>query len=191
MEELPGEAQVLGKVSPAVERVADDLVVDVAHVHADLVGAPRVEVALEQRVALVAAARLEALEHAEGRDGLAGTGVVGDRHADAVARRAGDAGVDGAGVGRDVAPHERDVATVERAQADEVLQGLLGLVVLGREHEARGVHVEAVHDARAVVALERPQVRESAVGDEGVGERVVDAPEDWGGTQGQPAWKAR
>ena len=38
-----------------------------------------------------------------------------------------------------------------------VLQRLLGLGVLGGNHEARGVHVKAVHDARPVVSLKASQ----------------------------------
>ena len=48
----------------------------------------------------------------------------------------------------------------------------LGLVVLGREHEPRGVHVETVHDAGAVLALQRTEVVDAAVGDQRVGQGV-------------------
>jgi hypothetical protein len=65
--------------------------------------------------------------------------------------------VDRARLGSHIAVHEHHVATVEHAQADEVLERLLGLVVLGGNHEARGVHVEAVHDAGTVLSLERPR----------------------------------
>ena len=123
--------------------------------HADLMGAAGVEVALHEGVALVPAPGLEALEHAKRRDGLPCEGVVRHRHLHAVARRAGDARVDRALVMCDVAVHERDVATIERAQANEILQRSLGSVVFRRKHETRRVAVEPMHDTRPVLSLKR------------------------------------
>ncbi len=130
--------------------------------------------ALKETVALVAAARLEALEHAVGGDGLAGAGGVGDGHAQAVSGGARDAGDNRVLVAGHVTVDERDVAAVEHAHADQVLQGLLRRVVLGGDHESRGVHVEAMHDAGALLPLQHPQVVVAAVGHKRIGEGVVD-----------------
>jgi len=64
-------AQVLADVPATVELVAHDLMRDVAHVHANLMRATRVEMALKKRVALVARTGLKALERREGGYGLA------------------------------------------------------------------------------------------------------------------------
>ena len=173
VEELACEPEVLAEVAATVERVAHERVPHVAHVDADLMGASRVEVTLDEGVAVVARARLEALQNTEGRDGLACAGRVRDRHPHAVTRGAGDARLDGPLVVRDRPVHERDVAAVEHAQADEVLQGLLRGVVLGGDHEARGLHVQTVHDSGALLPLKHAEVSVAAVRDERVGERVV------------------
>ena len=83
---------------------------------------------------------------------------------------------DGPLVRGDVALDERDVAPVECPQTNEVLEGALGPIVLGGDHEARGVHVKTVHDARTVIALKVAQMPVAAVGHEGVRERVVCVP---------------
>ena len=85
--------------------------------------------------------------------GSSETAIFTRSRVERVARRAGDARVDGAFVVRDIAVRKRDVAAVERTQADEILECALGVVVFRREHEARGIAVEPVHDARAVFSL--------------------------------------
>ena len=176
VQELPGEVEVSPHVAASVERVSHHMVSDVTHVDADLVRATGVEVALEQAVAVVAHARLKALERPEAGDGLPGRRIVAYGHAQAVACGAGNARGDGPLVGDNVALDERDVASVERPQADEVLKGALGPIILGGDHETRGVHVEAVHDARTVVTLKVAQMPVAAVGHEGVRERVTRVP---------------
>ena len=176
VQELPVEVEVHPLVALAVQGVAHQGMVDVAHVHADLMRAPGVEVAFDQGVALIAAGGLKALEHLEGGDGLAGERVVRHRHLHAVARRAGDAGVDGPLVHDDLAVHERDVAAVEGAGPDEVLQLALRVIVLCGEHEARRIAVQPMHDPRTVLPLHGPQMLDAAVVDERVGERAVLVP---------------
>ena len=77
--------------------------------------------AFNERVALVAACRREALEHTEGGDRLPCERIVGNRHLLAVPRTPRDARRDGARIECDTAVHERDVATVEGACANKVL----------------------------------------------------------------------
>ena len=63
MEELPIQVEVHALVSLAVQRVAHERMVDVAHVDAYLVRAPGVEMALHQGVPLVAALGLEPVSY--------------------------------------------------------------------------------------------------------------------------------
>ena len=72
-----------------------------------------------------------------------------------------------------MAVHQGAVAPVDRAHAYVVLQAGGGEVGLGGQHEARGVAVQAVHDARAVLALHLGQVTGAAVGHQGVCQGVV------------------
>ena len=177
MEELPLEAEACGRVLRSVRdvhEIAHERVARVLHVDADLVRAPREQLAVHERVAVVARAVLEALEHAERGDGFARRGGVAHGHARAVVRAARDGGVDHARVVRDDAVHEREVAPVHRAVADVGHEGVAGRVVLRGQHEARRVAVEAVHDAEAVVlALHVAQVVGSAAVHERVHERAV------------------
>ena len=137
---------------------------------------PGVKVTLNERVALIRAPCIESFEDAKGRDGLPRKGIIGHGHLDAVACRARDPGVDGAFIHGDVSMHERDVAPIERARADEVLQLALRIVILGGKHEARGVTVQAVDDARTVLTLDGTEVVEAAMVGQGVGERSVHVP---------------
>ena len=70
MEELPVELQLRLRAVAAIQRVADDAVVDVLHVHANLMRAASEQLAFHERVAVVAVSGFEALEHAEARQGL-------------------------------------------------------------------------------------------------------------------------
>ena len=67
-----------------------------------------------------------------------------------------------------MAVDERNVAAVERARADEILERALGVVVFCREHKARGVTIQAMHDAGAVLALHGAQMVNATVIDQGV-----------------------
>src|SRR5690349_22846044 len=93
--------------APAIDRIALDRMLDRGEVHADLVRAPGLELALEQRVAG------ESLLHAvvRGRGLAAGD----DRHARALGRMPTDGLVDGA-VGGDLAACEREVGALHGAR---------------------------------------------------------------------------
>ena len=144
-----------------------------AHVHANLMRASGKQMTLDERIAVVEARGIKALEHLESRDGLTRKGVIGNRHLHAVARRSGDTGVDSALVHGDVPVNERDIATVECARADEILKRALGVVVFCREHKARGIAIQAMHDAGAVLTLHGTQMVNAAVVDQSVRKRAA------------------
>ena len=129
--------------------------------------------ALDKRVAVVETRGIKALEHLEGRNGLTGKGVVRNRHLDAVARGTGNTGIDGALVHGDVPVDKRDIATIERARADKILKRALGVVVFCREHKARGIAIQAMHDAGSVLTLHGAQMVDTAVIDQGIRERTA------------------
>lgn len=144
-----------------------------AHMHANLMCAARKQVALDERVAVVETRGIKALKNLEGRDGLARKGIIGYRHLHAVARRSGNTGVDGALVHGDVPVNERNVAAVERARANEILERALGVVILGRKHETRGIAVQTMHDTGAVLTLHGAQMVDAAVIDQRIRERTA------------------
>ena len=63
---------------------------------------------------------------------------------------------------------KRDIAAVERTRANEILKRALGVVVFCREHKARGIAIQAMHDAGAVLTLHGTQMIDAAVVDQGV-----------------------
>ena len=73
---------------------------------------------------------------------------------------------------RDVAMAQSDIAAVERTQANKVLQGALGIIVLGGKHETGRVAVEPMHYAGTVLALQGAQMLDAAVVDQSVCERA-------------------
>ena len=177
VQELAVEAEVgrrRARRARRVRRVAHKRVLRVLQMHAYLMGAPCEQLAVDDRVAVVAPPVLEALEHPKRRDGLASRRRVADGHARALLLGARDGSVDHTGVVGDHAVHERQVTSVDRAIADVRHEGIARLVVLRRQHEAARVAVEAVHDAQTVVlALHVAQVLGAAVVDEGVHQRAV------------------
>ena len=112
-----------------------------AHMHANLMCAARKQVALDERIAVVKTRGIEALEDLKGRNGLARERIVRNRHFDTVTRRTGNAGVNGALIHSDMSVNERDIATIERARANEILERALRVVVFCRKHEARGIAI--------------------------------------------------
>lgn len=66
-----------------------------------------------------------------------------------------------------------DITTVERTRADKILKRALGVVVFCREHKARGIAIQAMHDAGAVLALHGAQMVDTAVIDQGIRERTA------------------
>ena len=63
---------------------------------------------------------------------------------------------------------KRDIAAVERARADEILKRALGVVIFCREHKARGIAIQAMHDAGAVLTLHSTKMIDAAVVDQSV-----------------------
>ena len=80
---------------------------------------------------------------------------------------AADGGFDGARLGFRLPPDQRLIDAREVMGGKELGQGLMGPVVLGYDHDARGVLVEAVDDARpADTADARETV--AAMGQQGI-----------------------
>ena len=173
MQELAIEVEIHAFVALAIQRITHKRMVNMTHMDANLMCAAGVQVALYKRVALIAARRLKALENPKRCDRLPRKRVVRDGHLHTVTSRTGDTRVDGPLVHNNLAVHQRDVATIERASADEVLQRPLRVVVFGGEHEARGVAVEPMYDARAILALNGAEMVEAAVVRQGVCQRAI------------------
>ncbi len=127
----------------AVERIADDRMADRLQVHADLVGATGLQAHAQQR------RRRQRLRDLEVRDRLA-RGVGVGRVARAVPAVAADRCVDGAGAGRRAALDERQVLALDAPLAQLLLHRAQNRLALGRQQQAAGVAVQAVHDAAAV-----------------------------------------
>lgn len=87
MKELPGQPLIGACIALAVEWITHTGVVDMAHMHANLMCAARKQVALDERITVVKTRGIEALEDLKGRDGLARERIVRNRHLHAIARR--------------------------------------------------------------------------------------------------------
>ncbi len=136
---LAGEPQALGEGRVgAVAEVADARVLEGGHVYPDLMGATGLEVDLQQAGEAV---RLEGLVVSD-----AGPAAVEHRELVVGARVARDRGVDGALERVGVALDHRVVDLVDRAVAEGVLEPGVGVLRLGDHHDARGAHVEPLHD---------------------------------------------
>ena len=128
--------------------------VQMRHVHANLVRATGFELHLHQRVHAVF------LQHAVVADGLAP--AAADRHACAVAAVAPDGGFYRAAGDQD-AIDQRDIFALDGARGelrDEVLARALGL---GHHQQPRGILVEAVHDAGARQRRQRRRVVQQGI----------------------------
>lgn len=70
--------------------------------------------------------------------------------------------------------NERNVAAVERARTNKILERALGVVVLGSKHETPGgIAIQTMHDTGAVLALHGAQMVDTAVIDQGIRERTA------------------
>src|SRR5215217_3045825 len=118
VEELALEPEILGR---AVGRVARDRQLDRLQVNADLVRAAGLERELEER------ARAEQLEHLEVRDRVAGRRGV-ERVTRLVQPVAADRRLDPARPRTRRPLHEREVAALDPATADQLLEALVRLV---------------------------------------------------------------
>ena len=86
--------------------------------------------------------------------------VVGDRHLDAVVRVVADPALDVVAVAVEHAGGDRDVLLEDLARLELHAQVAVRRFLLGDEDDAAGVAVEAVDDARPVVAAELAQLAE-------------------------------
>lgn len=93
---MPGQTLIGTRIALTVERIAHAGVVDMAHVHANLMRATGKQVTLNECVAVIKARGIKALKDLKGRDGLARKRIIGNRHLDTVTCRTGNAGVNGA-----------------------------------------------------------------------------------------------
>ena len=137
------EVEAVGRC--AVERVAHDGAAEalgMGGVDAELVRAPR------QRTEADECAALAALQHFVA--GLRRLGV-GRAHllAGAVVGAGAQGQVDEAAVRRDGALEQGDVLLLHGARLEEGLQAAVHVGGLGDEHQAGGIHVQAVHHERA------------------------------------------
>ncbi|MCX5661689.1 MAG: hypothetical protein NTW19_18580 [Planctomycetota bacterium] len=137
---------VLAHGLAAVEDVAYDRMAQVGHVDADLVGAPGLELELDQGVAAVL------LAHAEERQGVPARGVVADAAGLADGGVLADGLVDRAAGEVEVAVDDGEVGLERRAVLELAGDAPVGLLALGDDDDAGGVLVEPVDDAGAELA---------------------------------------
>ena len=145
-----------------VGEVADARVLQRRHVDADLVGAPGLEVDLEQRGEPM---RLERLVV-----GHRLTPVRADRELVVVLRVAPDRCVDRPLERVGVALDQRVVGLVDRTLPERVLEDGVGVLGLGDHHHARGADVEALDDALALLGPRGgdPEAGRDEVADDGL-----------------------
>lgn len=125
-----------------IDLVANDRVVYVGHVDADLVGPAGLYLDIEQGEFCETLADLP--------DRYRAAAVGGDLHPQAVVLVAADRGLDRAGVFFRGPVNERDIRFVNRSLAKLLRQGLMDLIGFGDDDQARGVFVEAMDDAYPV-----------------------------------------
>ena len=141
---------------------------------ANLVCAPREQLAIDQRVAIVVLARFEALEHAERGDGVAGGRHIAHGHARSLVGASRDGRVDHTRVRCNHAVNKREVVAIDRAIANILHKSIASRIGLRCEHKPRRVTIEPVHNTEAVVlALHVAKVVGPAVVDESVHERPI------------------
>lgn len=157
----------------AIDLVADNGMVDVGEVYADLMGASGFDSHAQER------GRAEGLHYFIAGEGFfparVAFGVAEGEggHFFAVAIAASDPRVDGAGCGARGAPGEGDIFLLRRAIFELVREGVECAVILGDDHDAARVAVESVDDAGPLLAADSGEV--GAVVEEGVdeGSRLV------------------
>ncbi len=105
--------------------------------------------------------------------GQGGLAVAGDHgHALAVALVAADGALDVARQRIRQAPDKRQVGAVQVARGESGGQRVVGQLRLGDHHDAGGVLVQPVHDARAALAADAGE-RVAAMGEQGVDQGAV------------------
>ena len=86
MQKLPRKIAIGTVIALTIERIAHTGMVDIAHVHTNLMRAAGIKVTLQKRVAVVTAGGVKALKHPERSDSLARHGVVRYGHLHTIAR---------------------------------------------------------------------------------------------------------
>ena len=132
---------------------------DGREVHADLVRAARLELEVQQARARQ---RLGQLEVRHGR----ALGAAADGHAADVVAVAPDRRVDRAPARGRAAAHERDVLALDPARAHLLAERRVGLVAARQHEQARGVAVEPVDHARALLVVAAAQAEGAQRGHE-------------------------
>ena len=152
MQGLPRQAQ--GQIAAArVHRIANDRVVRVGAVHADLVGAARVELEAQQGVIA------QTFDHLPVGAGVTAAVITDDGILLAVDRVAADGADNRPGIGCRLTVHHRQVLAAGDALLDLDLQPHQCLLALGHDDAAGGVLVETVHDAGTHLTADAGQVR--------------------------------
>jgi len=149
----------LGLEARAVNVVPNERMPGVAEMNPDLMGSPGFELTGEKCRHRLAVTAREAFQEFPVSDGFAAALAHG--HFFAGVRVAVDRLIDGAPRAVGGAPDERHIAAAQRARAAVVgelrRQRLVGAVVLGHDHQARGVLVDAVDDTRPFHAADPGQ----------------------------------
>ena len=126
----------------AVERVIHDRVLDVRHVDANLVRAPRFQAAIEPGI------MWELLQDAEMCHGRFPRLRL-HRPFHSVLWASSERQSDDAGIGGQVSVDERQIMTDGLVRADFLSERLIGPRRFGGDHDARRILVEPMHDTRA------------------------------------------
>ena len=170
---LGAELAGLGLEVRAIDGIAHQGMADMGEVHPDLMGAPGLELAGQQRGDRLAVAPVEGRLQLPMGDRLAA--ALAHRHFFAGIRMPVDRRIDRAALAAGHAPDEGHVAALHRAGAAVIgeLRGqrLMRLVVLGDHHQPGGVLVEPVHDARPADAADAGKAG-AAMGDQRVDQRA-------------------
>ena len=141
LDELPvlGERGALEDAVAAVTLVVEQRMTLPRHVDANLVGTARFETAFDERDVVIT------FQHAPMGHGMLAVGtVLEDVHFLPLARTAAYVARDSPLVLGEIAPHEGDIAAINRVVEKLLGQPCVGLLVLGDDQQSRSVLVDAV-----------------------------------------------
>lgn len=138
-----------------IKRVANERVPNMAHMHPDLMGPSGLEATFDkagQRIAIelraANAVRGDSLEMGDGLFPLRAV-KADDRHLFSVPPRTGQGPIDCAHCRARAAMHDGEIGALNIVGLPLGGKALMGLVILGDDHDARGFFVEPMHNARA------------------------------------------
>ena len=145
----------------AILLITDDRMLDIAHVHADLMGPARLQAAFHQRIAC------KALDHAKMRTRFLAV-FFRDGHLLTVAFIAADRCVDHAVIMCERPMHERIVQAVHPLVGQLPAQFDMRQIVFGNDQQPGRIFVDAMHDARTqdpvdagkILAVEQQRIDE-------------------------------